>query len=201
MGTKTVSTLLAQLSKLLVGTLRVRVCEPGVIALCCIMGLTTAAHAQPPLAGNLVSQAGAVANGWWSPQPRAFTVLSPHNQLSNPRRTDLDESREVLTLEPINRYPAGGIDARAMNSAGLEFSAALQNLAFSSLREPAIFPRFLLSYFQARYAAWESSLEYSEPPTNMNGVLVYPLFQARYATWQLPVNLAVPPLRGSDGRR
>jgi hypothetical protein len=71
----------------------------------------------------------------------------------------------------------------------------------SLLADPASLPpESLLSFLQARYTMWESSMADSRSLINVNGVSVYPLFQINYAGWHLPVTLYISSPRDSDAQ-
>jgi hypothetical protein len=142
--------------------------------------------------------------GWRPPERKTLMLPAANSQLGTPA---LSRREGAASLDSSTRAPNNDRRAEYINRASLDpggFGPAVtersQELAYSADGElPS--SRSLLAPFQAKYAAWESSLTDTRSLTSVKGRLVYPLLQVNYGGWRLPVALYLPPLRGSDARR
>ena len=120
------------------------------------------------------SKAAILPSGWWSPVT-AESATTP---------------QPPIRIAELAHFEA---------SSGLTLGARVAKP--SLLADPALLPAgSYLSFLQAKYVMWESSLADSRSLINVNGVSVYPLLQINYAGWHLPVTLYISSLRGSDAQ-
>jgi hypothetical protein len=151
-----------------------------------------AAQAQQFSATDFTPKVFHTTTGWWHPDRTGSTAVAPHLQVGISKLNRFEASETVLQpkLERTGYSIATPSD--------FEVKPDTPTQEFSYLAEAELLPS--PSFLEAKYLKWESSLADSRSPTNVHGVLVYPLVQINYAQGSLPISLYLPPLRGSDAR-
>jgi hypothetical protein len=180
-----------------------RFCILWAILMCTVVCLPAIkAHAQQLSAGDF-SASRDIGNTWWSPRQIEPGGVMQRIRISIGDQIRLSNTKLSLPISEAAIYrsisqPDNPIGNKSISNSRSE----TQRVPAGSVMEgKMLFPESLLSVLQSRYVSWESALEDSEPRTNVNGRMVYPLLQVRYAGWHLPITLYIPPLRGSEARR
>ena len=162
-----------------------------------------AANAQQLSANDFSIGAKTDGNGWWRPDQTQPGRGTSHLQIGLGERFSLSD----MELLPIPRqapnyqsvsWADNSIWNRSISESGLKVGPADPT---SIMAGELVVPESFLSVLQSKYLVWESRLEDSVPPTNVKGMLVYPMLQVSYAGIHLPITLYIPPLRGSDARQ
>jgi hypothetical protein len=178
-------------------------CASWVMLVGAIIGLpASTAHAQQLSGSDFSTYSAGAGNGWWSPSPSKSSLIIPH-LLSTNDQTLLPNVTLLQATPELSHYRAislldNSIEKQSDSQLTLETSRVNPS---SVVEGELLVPESFLSVLHSKYAAWESTLDDSEPRTSVHGLLVNPLLQVNYAGFQLPVSMYIPPLRGSDASR
>ncbi len=161
--------------------------------------LCTAASTVQAQGYALAPTARSGASGWLSSAPTE-SVATPWFVLNVPDR------REPRIYNSSRSAAASGRAERTRNAIlnpgrfWLAFPAT-QSVDYGFLPTDSLPRVSYLSLLEVTYQVWEANLAETRTPTDVNGVLVYPLVQIDYPTGHFPIALSIAPLRGSSDVR
>jgi hypothetical protein len=163
--------------------------------------LASVSWAQTLFTPNFPAYPAQNGDGWWSPDRPGWTAPNRNFQITITDRTFVPNTKSLPEVSDIANYRSISPAVNPFTyQSNVEVKFDAEGIDRSSVAKPELLlPESFFSVLQSEYTSWESRLEDSESPTNVNGHLFYPLVQINSGDWHLPINLYIAPLRGSDG--